>query len=171
MFKAGGLVGLALAGVCACGPASGRRPVDVAVGREGPVLGAGVPVAPGATVWVRSDVPGSQVVTTDPAGNILAAANADFQHPSTIYKLDPTGQSVLYITERCVIELTETGLTVIEIAPGIDLEKDVLRKADVPLLVSPDLGLMSAALFRPEPMGLILARRPSRIAHQSTAHR
>ena len=80
-------------------------------------------------------------------------------------------QEVLYITERCVIELTEAGLTVIEIAPGIDLEKDVLRKADVPLLVSPDLALMSAALFRPEPMGLILARRPSRIAHQSTAHR
>jgi propionate CoA-transferase len=80
-------------------------------------------------------------------------------------------QEVLYITERCVIELTEAGLTVIEIAPGIDLERDVLRKADVPLLVSPDLGLMSAALFRPEPMGLILARRPSRIAHQSTAHR
>jgi propionate CoA-transferase len=80
-------------------------------------------------------------------------------------------QEVLYITERCVIELTEAGLTVIEIAPGIDLEKDVLRKADVPLLVSPDLTVMSAALFRPEPMGLILARRPSRIAHQSTAHR
>jgi len=80
-------------------------------------------------------------------------------------------QEVLYITERCVIELTEAGLTVIEIAPGIDLEKDVLRKADVPLLVSPDLALMSAALFRPEPMGLILARRPSRIAHQSTANR
>jgi propionate CoA-transferase len=80
-------------------------------------------------------------------------------------------QEVLYITERCVIELTEAGLTVIEIAPGIDLEKDVLRKADVPLLVSPNLALMSTALFRPEPMGLILARRPSRIAHQSTAHR
>jgi propionate CoA-transferase len=80
-------------------------------------------------------------------------------------------QEVLYITERCVIELTEAGLTLIEIAPGIDLEKDVLRKADVPLLVSPDLALMPAALFRPEPMGLILARRPSRIAHQSTAHR
>ena len=80
-------------------------------------------------------------------------------------------QEVLYITERCVIELTEAGLTVIEIAPGVDLEKDVLQKADVPLLVSPDLTLMSAALFRPEPMGLILARRPSRIAHQSTAHR
>jgi acyl CoA:acetate/3-ketoacid CoA transferase len=74
------------------------------------------------------------------------------------------GQEVLYVTERCVIELTEDGLTVIEIAPGVDLEKDVLGKADVRLLVSPDLRLMSAALFRPEPMGLILSRKPSRVA-------
>ena len=74
-------------------------------------------------------------------------------------------QEVLYITERCVIELTEDGLTVIEIAPGVDLEKDVLGKSSVPLQVSPDLQLMSPALFRPEPMGLILSRKPSRIAH------
>jgi acyl CoA:acetate/3-ketoacid CoA transferase len=73
-------------------------------------------------------------------------------------------QEVLYITERCVIELTEHGLTVIEIAPGVDLEKDVLAKAGVPLLVSPGLQLMSSALFRPESMGLILSRKPSRIA-------
>jgi len=73
-------------------------------------------------------------------------------------------QEVLYITERCVIELTEDGLTVIEIAPGVNLEKDVLAKAGVPLLVSPDLQLMSSALFRPESMGLILSRKPSRIA-------
>jgi len=53
---------------------------------------------------------------------------------------------------------------VIEIAPGVDLEKDVLAKADTPLLVSPDLRFMSAALFRPGPMGLILSRKPSRIA-------
>jgi propionate CoA-transferase len=80
-------------------------------------------------------------------------------------------QEVLYVTERCVIQLTADGLTVIEIAPGVDLEKDVLGKVDVPLLVSPDLRLMSAALFRPEPMGLILSRKPSRIAQQSTAYR
>jgi propionate CoA-transferase len=83
-------------------------------------------------------------------------------------------QEVLYITERCVIELTDDGLTVIEIAPGVDLEKDVLAKSGVPLLVSPQLQLMSRALFRPEPMGLILSRKPSRIAHlvhQSAPHR
>jgi acyl CoA:acetate/3-ketoacid CoA transferase len=74
-------------------------------------------------------------------------------------------QEVLYITERCVIELTEDGLTVIEIAPGVDLERDVLGRSGVPLLVRPDLQLMSPALFRPGPMGLILSRKPSRIAH------
>jgi propionate CoA-transferase len=73
-------------------------------------------------------------------------------------------QDVLYVTERCVIQLTEAGLTVIEIAPGVDLERDVLAKADVPLLVSPNLRLMSPALFQPEPMGLILSHKPSRIA-------
>jgi propionate CoA-transferase len=83
-------------------------------------------------------------------------------------------QEVLYITERCVIELAEEGLKVTEIAPGIDLENDILGKAGVPLLVSPELQLMSPALFRPEPMGLILSRKPSRIAHlvgHSVAHR
>ena len=73
-------------------------------------------------------------------------------------------QDVLYVTERCVIQLTETGLTVIEIAPGVDLERDVLAKSEVPLLVSSNLRLMSPALFHPEPMGLILSRKPSRIA-------
>jgi propionate CoA-transferase len=73
-------------------------------------------------------------------------------------------QDVLYVTERCVIQLTEAGLTVIEIAPGVDLERDVLAKSEVPLLVSPNLRLMSPALFRPEPMGLILSHKPSRIA-------
>ena len=83
-------------------------------------------------------------------------------------------QDVLYITERCVVQLTESGLMVIEIAPGVDLERDVLAKADIPLLVSPDLRFMSAALFRPEPLGLILSRKPSRIArslqHVERAH-
>jgi propionate CoA-transferase len=73
-------------------------------------------------------------------------------------------QDVLYVTERCVIQLTEDGLKVTEIAPGVDLERDVLARAGVPLLVSPDLQLMSSALFRPEPMGLVLPRKPSRVA-------
>jgi acyl CoA:acetate/3-ketoacid CoA transferase len=67
------------------------------------------------------------------------------------------GQEVVYITERCVIRLEPEGLTVTEIAPGIDLERDVLGQAEFPLRVSPGLRLMDARLFRPESLGLCLA--------------
>ncbi len=67
------------------------------------------------------------------------------------------GQEVVYVTERCVIRLEPDGLTVTEIAPGVDLERDVLAQAEFPLRVSPDLRLMDARLFRPEPLGLCLA--------------
>jgi propionate CoA-transferase len=74
------------------------------------------------------------------------------------------GQQVLYVTERCVLELRPEGLTVIEIAPGVDLERDVLAAAGFPLRVCDDLRLMPAALFRPEPIGLVLQRQPSRLS-------
>jgi propionate CoA-transferase len=66
------------------------------------------------------------------------------------------GQHVVYITERCVLRLESDGLTVSELAPGVDLERDVLAQSDIPLRVSPALQLMDARLFRPEPMGLTL---------------
>ena len=78
------------------------------------------------------------------------------------------GQQILYVTERCVLELREHGLTVVEIAPGVDLQRDILDRAGVRLQVSDDLKPMDAALFRPEPMGLVLPRRPSRL-YQLTA--
>src|SRR6266545_2245127 len=66
------------------------------------------------------------------------------------------GQQVVYITERCVLRLEPDGLTIVEIAPGVDLERDVLAQSDIPLRVSPMLRLMDARLFRPEPIGLTL---------------
>ena len=72
------------------------------------------------------------------------------------------GQQVRYVTERCVLELRPAGLTVIELAPGIDLRRDVLDRAGAELLVAGDLHEMDPRIFRPEPMGLRLAppRRP-----------
>ncbi|HEY3227636.1 MAG TPA: acyl CoA:acetate/3-ketoacid CoA transferase [Roseiflexaceae bacterium] len=64
------------------------------------------------------------------------------------------GQHVVYITERCVLRLERDGLMVVEIAPGVNLERDVLAQSDIPLRVSPALQLMDARLFRPEPMHL-----------------
>lgn len=71
------------------------------------------------------------------------------------------GQQVLYVTERCVLQLTKQGLEVIEVAPGIDLNRDVLEQADFPLIVSSELKTMNAAIFSESPYGLQLreARR------------
>jgi len=63
-------------------------------------------------------------------------------------------QPVLYVTERCVFRLCEQGLELIEIAPGIDLERDILAQMEFRPAISPDLALMDARLFRDEPMGL-----------------
>jgi acyl CoA:acetate/3-ketoacid CoA transferase len=69
-----------------------------------------------------------------------------------------TGRNATYVTERCVIDLTTEGLCVMEVAPGIDLERDVLGQTEIPLSVSPDLREMDERLFFPEPMGLELSR-------------
>ena len=55
-----------------------------------------------------------------------------------------------------MIDLEADALVLREIAPGIDLQRDVLDQAEIPLRVAPDLRLMDAALFRPEPFGLRL---------------
>jgi propionate CoA-transferase len=73
------------------------------------------------------------------------------------------GQSVLYVTERCVLRLglAADGLELIEIAPGIDLERDVLGQMDFMPLISPDLRIMDAAIFMAGPIRLrdrLLAR-------------
>ena len=61
---------------------------------------------------------------------------------------------MLYITERAVFELRKEGMTLIEIAPGIDLQKDVLDQMGFMPQIAPDLKEMDARIFRDEPMGL-----------------
>lgn len=70
------------------------------------------------------------------------------------------GQDITYVTERCVMKLTADGVAVTEIAPGVDLERDVLAQAAFPLVVPEAPKPMDAALFRPEPIGLRLAGEP-----------
>ena len=67
---------------------------------------------------------------------------------------DQRGQEALYITERAVFRKKDGQLELIEIAPGIDLDQDVLAQMEIQPLISPDLKLMDERLFLPEPMGL-----------------
>ena len=63
------------------------------------------------------------------------------------------GKQVLYVTERCVFQLTRDGMELIEVAPGVDLRRDILERMDFePIVRSP--RLMDSRLFRDEPMGL-----------------
>jgi propionate CoA-transferase len=64
------------------------------------------------------------------------------------------GQPVLYVTERCVFRLAPGGLELIEIAPGIDLERDILARMDFSPVIHEHPRLMDERIFRPEPFGL-----------------
>ena len=64
------------------------------------------------------------------------------------------GQNVLYVTERCVFRLAPDGLELIEIAPGIDLERDILAKMDFAPIIRGTPRAMAAAIFDEAPMGL-----------------
>lgn len=68
------------------------------------------------------------------------------------------GQRVLYVTERCVLRLLpnadEGRLELIEIAPGVDLERDILAQMDFCPAISAQLRVMDATLFGAAPLGL-----------------
>ena len=62
-------------------------------------------------------------------------------------------RSVLYVTERCVFGLIENGLELLEVAPGIDIERDILRHLPFrPQVKEP--RLMEGSIFRETRMGL-----------------
>ncbi len=63
------------------------------------------------------------------------------------------GQPVYYVTERCVFRRTKKGVELIEVAPGIDVERDILAHMDfTPIVEAPDE--MDPRIFRDAPMGL-----------------
>lgn len=64
------------------------------------------------------------------------------------------GQPVIYITERAVFELTKDGVKLTEIAPGIDLKKDILDLMDFEPLVDENLKFMDSRIFEDSLMGI-----------------
>lgn len=97
--------------------------------------------------------------------------NADGPHTKFVSDVDSStfsgrralanGQKVLYVTERAVLELRPEGLTVVEVAPGVDPQRDVLDRCEFPLHVDAGLRLMPDWLFRPETGALELAAHPA----------
>ena len=76
------------------------------------------------------------------------------------------GQRVLYVTERAVFQLTKNGVELIEVAPGVDLERDIFARMGFRPHVSDKLRQMDAALFQADAMGLAthLRKQPARNA-------
>jgi len=64
------------------------------------------------------------------------------------------GQPVLYVTERCVFELTPEGLELVEVAPGIDIERDIFARMEFKPIVRGDPAVMDKRIFSNGPMRL-----------------
>ncbi len=69
------------------------------------------------------------------------------------------GHRVLYVTEAAVFRLTAAGVELIEVAPGLSVEADILPKMAMRPAVAAEVKPMSAELFRPEPLPRGLFRR------------
>ena len=63
-------------------------------------------------------------------------------------------QKVLYVTERAVFELTSQGVTLVEVAPGINVEQEILPQMGFKPQIAAPLRNMDERIFRSEPMGL-----------------
>src|ERR1700730_7932375 len=103
--------------------------------------GAGLEIADGALKIIRE-------------GRVKKLVNEVEQVTFSGPRAVAQGQEIVYITERCVLRLEREGVTIVETAPGVDLQRDVLAQAEFPLRIAGDLKTMPAALFRPEQIGL-----------------
>lgn len=66
----------------------------------------------------------------------------------------PKGQKIMYFTERAVFELRDDEVTLLEVAPGIDIEGDILGQMEFKPVIAKDLKEMDPAIFRESPVGL-----------------
>jgi propionate CoA-transferase len=104
--------------------------------------------AAGSTVQVADGL----LRVVDPGGTKIVekVSQVTFNGPLAAAR----GQTVHYITERCVFRLTEHGLELVEVAPGLDAERDVLAQLPFRPRVAEKLETMPAEIFKAARMGL-----------------
>ncbi len=64
------------------------------------------------------------------------------------------GQEILYVTERAVFRLTKDGLTLEEVAPGIDVDKDVIQKMSFEPIIRGSVREMDDKIFNESIIGI-----------------
>jgi propionate CoA-transferase len=101
----------------------------------------------------RTQVTDGVIVTSDGPAAAKFLAEVDQRTFSGEYALR-TGQPVMYITERCVFVLTERGMKLTEIAPGVNLQRDILDFIGFEPIMDQPPTTMDPRIFRDEPMGL-----------------
>jgi propionate CoA-transferase len=81
------------------------------------------------------------------------------------------GQLALFVTERAVFRIGDKGLELIEIAPGVDVERDVIAQMGFRPQIAAELKVMDARIFAPALMGLgeIVNGRPKRYRSKRVA--
>ena len=102
----------------------------------------------------------TDMVYTDGALQIRKEGHA-FKFKKSLEQINYSGayaremqKEVIYITERCVFEQRPAGLTVTEIAPGIDIERDIFNQMEFRPLVADTVKVMDQRLFTGEALGL-----------------
>ena len=131
----------------------------------------GKPVGPGGFINLSQNIKNVVFVGTFTAGGLEIAVDDgklvivnEGKHKKILKNVEQitfsgefamdTKQNITYITERCVFKLDEKGLILTEIAPGIDLQTQILDLIDFDVRVSDDLKTMDSRIFRESPMGI-----------------
>jgi len=165
----GGVIDAASLGFLQVDPAGNVNPSMLPGRLYGP---GGFPVIAGGAprTYFSGAFTGGKTVMKSDSGKLQIVQDGNIKKfVNSVYRVFFSGKEairhqkeILYITERAVFRLTAEGIELEEIAPGVDLDKQVLQKMEFQPKISPRLRLMESSLFQRDKIGLrdsILTRK------------